>query len=215
MLVHTVSDRIATRLAGYAGCQDKTAVLAYGLELIIGESFKLGLLFALSSIFGLLNPTLLFLSTAIPFRLISGGGHCSTYFRCVVLTIAIYLMLPAIVFKIHPLLDIKFALAILPIVLVVALIAISLWIPAENPNRSFNEKEKARFKKLSLAFIIIWLLGSLLVYILIPGPAFKLYLASTLTGILWQIFLVSPIGYMFFAAVEKLFDLVSIPKEVR
>lgn len=214
MLVHKLSAKLASWLANSIGWQDRTAVLTYGFELIIGESLKLVLLIAVSSLFGLLTPMLLILSAAVPFRLLTGGGHCTTYFRCTVVTVLLFWLLSAIVFEIYPRLQVYSALIILPVILGIGLAAIKMWVPRENPNRPINDREKIRFRKLSRIYIISWSVMCLLLYIVAPGPAFRIYFVSTSAGTLWQIFVISPLGDKFFNLTEKIFDLFLVTKEV-
>jgi len=214
MLIHRLSEKIADILATHIGWQNKTAVLTYGFELIIGESFKLALLISLSALFDLLTPTLLIMFTAIPFRLLTGGTHCTTYFRCVVLTLFAYLVLAAAASELYPFLANESSFVILPILLIIGLTAIKLWVPCPNPNRSFDLPEIAKFRRLSRLFLISWGLVCLLFGIFAAGPAFTMFFVSTAMGILWQIFLVSPPGTRFFNVIEKIFNFFLKPKEV-
>ncbi|MHB9093963.1 MAG: accessory gene regulator ArgB-like protein [Eubacteriales bacterium] len=213
-MVHKLSSILSCRLANYLGWQDKTNIMTYGFELIIGELFKFCLLIIISAYMGLLMPTVLILAAAVPFRLISGGGHCKTYARCTIVTIMIYLLLPMIAYRIMPYFDDTLSFISLLLLTFFTLVAIILWVPGKNPAKDIEiPGEKAKFKKLSRLFLFSWALSCIAVYALAPG-IFRVYYVSTAVGFAWQNLFVSPLGYLFLTAVEKVFDLLTTTKEV-
>ncbi len=213
-MVHKLSSILSCRLANYLGWQAKTNIMTYGFELIFGELFKLGLLIIISAYLGLLMPTVLILAAAVPFRLISGGGHCKTYARCTIVTIMTYLLLSIIAYRIMPYFDDTLSFISLLLLTFFTLVVISLWVPGKNPAKDIETPdEKAKFKKLSRLFLFSWALSCIAVYALVPG-IFRVYYVSTAVGVAWQTLFVSPLGYLFLSAVEKVLDLLTTKKEV-
>lgn len=83
--------RLSYALAGYLGKQlglneDKTDILRYGFEVILGESAKLLVLFLLAALLDLTPYVLVSFLTIGSYRLFAGGYHSKTYGRCFVLT---------------------------------------------------------------------------------------------------------------------------------
>lgn len=212
-MVHRLALKLSVFVASYIGWQDKTAILTYGFELIIGELFKFGLLIIVSAYFDLLTPTILILTAAIPYRLVSGGGHCTTYFRCTALTISTYFLLAVTADRALLYLNNKMALAVLPLVTITSFIVIHIWGPAENPNRTFTTDEKHKFRLLSKSFITLWVASCLIIY-KFSLEYFKVFFVPTAVGVVWQTFFVSPLGNQFIYSMEKLFDLLKRTKEV-
>lgn len=213
-MVHKLSLLLAKQLATYVGWQKKTDIIAYGFELIIGEALKFVLLLFISAYFGILMPTVLILATAIPLRLVSGGGHCKTYARCTLLTVSVYFFLAVLANWLIPDFNSKTFIVILPLLIITSFTVIHLWVPGENPNRFFTQNERTKFRNLSRLLILLWSAICVLFYCILSGFTFKVFFVSTAIGVGWQTFFVSPLGYWLIHSVEKLFDLFTNAKEV-
>lgn len=93
-MLHTVSRRIVERL--YTHCpleQQKKAIYTYGVEITISTMIALFSVFLFSVATKNLFSFFSFLLCFVVVRLFTGGYHATTYFRCFVLTNAIYLLI--------------------------------------------------------------------------------------------------------------------------
>ena len=73
--------------------QDRIDQLRYGLEIILGTLIKGTILFSLAYLLNILPHVALALAAAGLFRLLSGGAHCTSYWRCLVLGVSVYLLI--------------------------------------------------------------------------------------------------------------------------
>lgn len=207
-MIHEVSLYFANRIAKYTNLTEKTDLMTYGLEMIIGESFKFLILLFISFYLGLLNVTLLILLAALPFRFISGGGHCTTFMRCSVTTISVYLALSILAQKIYSLIDFSKFILGLPVLVGIALLVILLWVPGTKDNLNLESvNQQIKYKVYSIIYLVIWLMGYGLL-VLIKADHTDKYLMYTCIGIMWQVIFVSPLGYLFLAILEKTFNLI-------
>lgn len=91
--MHEVAVYLGRGLARRLGEERRAAVLAYGLEIILGTAVEVALILILARWLGLLRPTALCLAAACSLRLFSGGNHCTAYYRCVLLSLLVFLSL--------------------------------------------------------------------------------------------------------------------------
>ena len=192
---------MATHMAQATGLEkDKTDQLRYGLEIILGTLIKGALLFYLAYLFNVLPHVALALAAAGSFRLLSGGAHCSSYGRCLVLGVAVYLLtgLAAVSmakFATPPLLT-----GMAAIVTLGAAACTFKWAPGEVPCRAMGgRREIMTFKVLSLLYLALW-------------AALFLHLASRVNGSLLlasllalavQTLSFSPLGYGLVARADQ------------
>jgi len=93
-MLHTASRRIVERL--YTHCpleQQKKAIYTYGVEITISTMISLLSVFLISVVTQNMFCYCSFLVCFVFVRLFVGGYHATTYFRCFVLTNAIYLLI--------------------------------------------------------------------------------------------------------------------------
>ncbi|ACV61343.1 hypothetical protein Dtox_0400 [Desulfofarcimen acetoxidans DSM 771] len=81
-MIKKAASALGIWLAQESGEIEKKNVLVYGLEYIIGSLVKILSLLLGSWILGIFPEAIAFLLTAIPLRLLSGGAHSKTYWRC-------------------------------------------------------------------------------------------------------------------------------------
>jgi len=183
----------------------KAPVLAYGLELIIGESVKLLILILSAYLMGLLTPMLFFLSTAVPLRVLTGGQHCSSSFRCLITTLIFFSLL---VFLSESLIGIISGNYLLLFALISSVIFVII-IEYFGPGYSINYKEHSgaltrKVKKHTYISITLWLLVLLIFMYLVNDLKLQsLFITSSSFGVLWQGFLVTPPGHLFIRAVDN------------
>ena len=72
---------------------DQTEVLSFGAEILVGSIIKLSILFSFAFIMDIaLEVAILLIVTGI-IRTLSGGAHCSAYYRCLATSVFIFTVL--------------------------------------------------------------------------------------------------------------------------
>lgn len=197
---------LAIRLGAYLGRElqvDRTQEMrmVYGLELFLGETIKFICIIILASIFSILPEVLLILAAACSLRLVSGGEHCSAFYRCLIGVILCFLLLGWLVHNLNPMLSTQQVILIAVICFLLAEIIFWKYAPGDTENKPITDAaEKARFKKWSL------LMGGLylLVMLVLSGvTGLRPYILPIAAGMLEQAFTVSPWGYHFLHFVDQ------------
>lgn len=203
-MVHKIAVALSQRMAVYIGWQEKTALLTYGMEMFVGELFKFIILIALSIAFDMVIPMLLILAVAGPLRLTSGGGHLKTFTKCAIITILVFFLLALAANRIIPELNPGFIIFLIPLIYIVTLMSIHFWVPGSHPAKDLSsEIERLKFRRLSRLFVTGWGLSCLLLYWAKPESLSTFFVSSSM-AIVWQDFLVSPLGYRFLDIIEAL-----------
>ncbi|WP_206810682.1 accessory gene regulator ArgB-like protein [Paradesulfitobacterium ferrireducens] len=206
-------------LAGYLGKQlgldeDKTDVLRYGFEVILGESAKILVLFLFASFFDLTPYVLVSFLTIGSFRLFAGGYHSKTYGRCFVHSLVLFLgmgkLIQVIVQSFRPSGAWLFTLTLATFLL--TFMAALKWAPAETPNKPLSLAEGKRQKKLSLLWVGFWFILVSSVLLLIPLEKSTFIIVGTIMAHMVQTFSVTPAGFKFLQSLDTLADKFIIQK---
>ncbi|MCL6447813.1 MAG: accessory gene regulator B family protein [Armatimonadetes bacterium] len=97
------------------------------------------------------------LVTAGFFRLLTGGAHCSSYGRCLVFGVAVYLLIGKMALAIAIFFTPAMLTTLVCFVTFAAAAGIIKFVPGEVPYRTINSpREVIVFKVLSLLFLILW-----------------------------------------------------------
>lgn len=177
---------------------DQVAVYGYALEILLGTIIKLILIIVLSSLFDILNTTLVFLFTFAIFRWLGGGVHLSTYFRC--LTFGLLLVLGMGYAATLPA-DKLFLIGLYLLSASAAVYVVIRWIPAGTDKKQvFDTHKRLKQKKETLGALIVW---SILVITCIFHNHYAYALAAIL-GSLWSFFFMVPMGYRFIGTVDSI-----------
>jgi len=204
MTLHDLSKKIANKLAFKAGEPEKAPVLAYGFELLIGESLKMIILVLTAYSFDLLIPTVLFMSTYVPLRLLTGGQHCSSNLRCLIATLLIFLPLSLLAFHLSFMFD---QIYLIFFAFVSSILFVHI-IEKYGPGFSINYTDSLlkitnSIIKYCFLFLTLWLVIILILsYFMSNTELYSLILVSTTIGVLWQGFLVTPIGHRFIKGID-------------
>lgn len=183
-------------------------VLAFGIEIILNLIVEVAVLVLLAYLLGILKFTLMAALWSSLFRLISGGAHCSSFWRCLLATQAVFLFLGYLSTLLATNATLE-ALQILWFVLAVCLVLITWkWVPGDNPNRPITKPEEVRrFKGISLVFLTVCSVIFLAIGLFNPDTVNgtgKMLLATAFAGIGWQGLSVTPWGYRFVSKVDFL-----------
>jgi accessory gene regulator B len=172
--------------------EEKTDLLRFGFEIIIGEGLKLAVLIVIAVTYDILPEMLSTMITFFTFRFISGGAHSNSHEGCLVMTTLFFSGI-AFISSIHGSVFADNFRIFFLIVFIISAVAITLWAPAENKNRPIKLKKRKRLKTFSYVLLVIWALSiNAAAYFSIfqSGVLF----ASTLAVIL-QSFIQSPAGF--------------------
>lgn len=194
MKMYDMASRLALFLACEVGLeQSRVDSVRFGLEIILGEIIKWGIMLSLAAALGVL-PGVLFamISTAL-IRLVSGGAHCEDYWRCLSFGMLVFLGTGKIGVYAAPFLSRTDLLTIIGAGLLIMAVFTLIWAPGEVPNRKIKEGEKGLFKGLALAFIAVWAVVT--VFIIVPYNT-SVAMAGFL-GTIVQTLSFTPFGYRF------------------
>lgn len=169
--IHALGHRVGICVATRTANQTQAELLGYGAEIVLGSIFKVGVLFLIATFLGVvLEVSVLLLVTGL-LRTLSGGAHCSAYYRCLVTSVitltALGYMLKVMFLDLHS----------LPNVLLVVVLVVSLYIywryaPQAPLNKPLKSKTmEIKFRQLTL-FTGIFL--SIVSIIVDPGNSISL-----------------------------------------
>ena len=119
--------------------EKQSAVIAYGLELLLSSVINLLSILFISVIINRAGEIILLLLVSIPLQSFGGGYHCNTHFRCWALTTGGYLI--AVLVAVY-----------LPVEVLLGAALISMYpflkfSPVENIKAPFGDKFKNKMKK--------------------------------------------------------------------
>ena len=142
-MLHTLSSNIADFLLS-KNCfeKDNLNIYVYGTELVISSLIGAILIFTLSLITNSLLLGLLFYISFNTLRSYTGGLHCKTYLKCNITFVCVFLICLTAEHFVN-----SFILSAMTAVTLVMIIGLS---PVENPNKPIEDKDKTKFKLISL-----------------------------------------------------------------
>lgn len=193
-MVKKLSDSIAL----YLSCemsydQDKKEILSYGLQIVIGGFFKIITLLSLSYLLGIFSYTMVGMLSFSAFRTIIGGVHQDTYAKCFVTSISMLIMIGFI--GKHLYFVSAHNLTAAWIVLGFALIVTIIWVPAGTEKKEIkNKKTRLIMKIKALGLLLIWVI----LLVLSTRYHYQYYAFSSISGVFFTFFLVTPPAYMMF-----------------
>ncbi len=142
---------------------ERAEVIMYGIQLIVGEIPKIFLLFGLGIILGLWWQTLLAFFLILPYKVVSGGFHLKTHIGCFICTNIVYCG-NAILSTIYTFPSNIIKYSVILATLILGIIMISLYAPADTENLPILTKKERSIKKiLSYVFLILNMLLALFI----------------------------------------------------
>lgn len=189
----------------------KTDTLRYGLEIIYGTIIKGTALFSLAYLLGILPEVAFAMVSRVLYRLLSGGAHCSSYWRCLTLGLLIFLGAGELGSYLGRCLPAGFLRHSLVAVYVLSFLCVMAWAPGEVPFKKITKiSERVLFKTLSVACLSLWLAASMSVAVYYaPSLAF-----AGLVAVLVQTLSFSPPGYVAIHKFDGLWSRTNKLKEV-
>lgn len=166
---------------------ERAEVIAYGLQLIIGEIPKIFITFAIAYILGILKLTIISVIILTPYRVASGGFHLKTHIGCVVST-TLYYCGVALIAKYLVISEItKYILA--AVIWLFGMIMVKLYAPADTENVPILRKSERKQKQI-LSYITLTI--GLIMAIIINNQSIENIL---LFGNLFQSMMITRLAY--------------------
>lgn len=167
---------------------EKAEVLAYGIQLILGEFPKMILLFVLGFILGIGWYTVFTYIALTPYRAASGGFHLKSHLGCILGSSAFYYGI--IYLSKFLVLDSIQKCILAFIAFIFGIIMVSLYAPADTENVPIlSEKERKRKRILSYITLTLTLLAGIIVQNSIISNIL-------MTSVIVQTMMITPIAYM-------------------
>ena len=175
-------------------------VISYGLQGILGTALEFALIILSGEILGMLKEILVMSAAFVTVRLMAGGVHFSTYARCLVSSVLIFIF-GGLMMRLAALLPGFAETLYLASGSLFAAYSIYRYSPRDNPNRLIREEELPRFRRASLittglALTVVWA-----DFAAKGGAAW--YHHSLVTGLLLEGFTLTDCGYLLVKSIEK------------
>lgn len=166
---------------------EQAEIIMYGIQLIVGEVPKVFSVFIIGAILGLWWQTLVAFWILLPYKYSSGGFHLKSHMGCFIATNLIYCGNSYISTIIQ--LNIYTKIALILINLIVGIIMVSIYAPADTENLPILTKKERRTKKI-LSYI--FLIANMLIALVIPN---KIVSNILIFGTLVQTFCITNLAY--------------------
>ncbi len=166
---------------------ERSEIINYGLQLLIGEIPKIFITLTVSYILGILKLTIIMVLILIPYRAFSGGFHLHSHIGCIISTIMYYCGIPKI--SIFTYFNSQTELIFVLCALIFGIIILKKYAPADTENVPILQ-EKARNQKKILSYIT-FTLGLIFALIIKDNVVSNIIIFGYLT----QTLMITPIAY--------------------
>lgn len=199
--IHKMGQAVGSYVAKKISRPEQAEYLSYGAEILIGSIFKLGILFSIAVIMDVvLEVTVLLIITGLV-RTLSGGAHCSAYYRCLITSVSILTTLGYAIKNIYPFL-MKLPAGVLIGTTVLSAYLYWRYAPQAPLNKPFNSRKK----ELAFRWYTLFAVVTLSAISIILGK--NSLIAWTIAfALLWQAFTLTPAGHNFIKLTDILLTL--------
>ena len=166
---------------------ERSEIINYGLQLLIGEIQKMLITLLVSYILGILRLTIIMVLIIMPFRAFSGGFHLHTHIGCIISTTMYYCGIPKI--SIFTYFNNQTKIIFVLCALIFGIIIIKKYAPADTENVPILQ-EKTRKQKKILSYIT-YTLGLIIALIIKDNVVSNIIIFGYLT----QIMMITPLAY--------------------
>ncbi|MDF2882005.1 MAG: accessory regulator [Clostridiaceae bacterium] len=140
--------------------EEDKEIYVYGLHLIISTVIGITLIFILGLILNRLIYSIVFLISFIPIRMYSGGYHASSYVKCNLILIVLYLTTMSVVVFTPSV----YVIGISAIMTIATVYIILKFAPVDNEKKRLTENKKKRNKKITLFILFTFYLIGVVMY---------------------------------------------------
>ncbi len=139
---------------------EEKEIYVYGLQLIIFTIMGITLILVLELILNKLFYSIIFLISFIPIRMYSGGYHASSYVKCNLTLISLYLVaMSAVIFT-----PSVYVIRISTIMAIITIYTILKYAPVDNENKRLTGNRKKRNKKITVFILFGFYLIGVVMY---------------------------------------------------
>lgn len=185
--------------------KDNVEVIEYSLELIIHTLISTILVLIASWLLGSFKESVIVLSIIFLLRSFSGGAHCSSAYRCTLLSVLIIPLLGFIAAIASNYFDITIAFISTVLCFLLSAFTVFKLAPVDSPNKPITSPihiQRLRF----LSFLFLIFLALLQFYLVI----FEYYSISSIViainlSVIWQAFMLTKIGHVFIGFIDLFF----------
>lgn len=161
-MLHTLSERIADFL--FDNNDDYPIdVYVYGIEITLSTIIGAISLLTAGLIFNMFAESIIYMISLSVIRMFSGGYHSKTYFKCNAVLIISYIC-SVFFYRIYINHFIENNLINFGIIFIISICIFILFTPVSNPNKEILDKDKNKFKIISLLLVISELSLSYIIY---------------------------------------------------
>ena len=125
-------------------------VYEYSFEVLLSMLVSFVVLFTIAIVTGTVANTMVYLAGFMPLRVVAGGYHAKTHFRCLVILMCAYV---AFLLLQHMILT-AFLMYVIVFSTIVSVILVFIFAPADDSNKPMTEAEKIFSKKKSRILIV-------------------------------------------------------------
>jgi len=184
--------------------EEKIAVANYGLQTIIYTMLGFLIVFMISTLLGVTKTAMAAMLAAALLRNFSGGAHCSTPIKCLMLTSVIFPVLGMFSIILTPMLK-EYIIYSIIIVSLFGLLSVLVWAPVDTPNKPISlKKQKKQLKSISIIVLLV-----LIILLTLLGNDYLEIKIAVQLGVLWQSLMLWPFGI----GLIKKYDQINIKKE--
>jgi len=203
-MIHQLAQKLAKYLYQELNFNhSREAIIAYGLEILLGGIVKLISFTVIPVILGIFSQTWAAVIASTLFRLPAGGSHCTAYYRCLTGSIITFCLIGVLAIIAADFLPVNFMFFV---AIGMAVLVVAIWVPADTEAKPVT-RASARKKAKIWAYSVLVIYLSSWYYFEIPKD---ILLAGTL-GLLVQSFTVTPQGYRVMDKLDRLFMIMSGP----
>ena len=166
---------------------ERSEIINYGLQLLIGEIPKMLITLLVSYILGILKLTIIMVLILMPFRAFSGGFHLHTHIGCIISTTMYYCGIPKI--SIFTYFNNQTKIIFVLCALIFGIIILKKYAPADTENVPILQ-EKTRKQKKILSYIT-YTLGLMIALIIKDNVVSNIIIF----GYLVQTLMITPLAY--------------------
>ncbi|MDP4181312.1 MAG: accessory gene regulator B family protein [Bacillota bacterium] len=186
---------------------ERRRIYYYGFIVVFGAILKGILIISVSFLLGVLLTTLFIVALFGSARSILGGTHLDKYWKCILTSLSFFLLISMVSKYTYSYWNGISVVVFVLIAFTISFIGILKWAPSDSPNRPITNKDEIRkFRLFSIVYSLVWVILAIsasLLYLIgkLPSSS-KQYIIAACFTLLLAVFVISPLGYKFFAKIS-------------